>query len=126
MHQKIFKIVIFGCIGLFVPLVLLATITKFVIAPSLAFCFLFTLAAVASYVPPQGVPIVWSILSMVSAFSIALMAFSRAFRAVAQPSNASVPAVVVTIATFAVLLLIGYRKRPESAAPSDGGTPPIA
>jgi hypothetical protein len=113
----ILKIAGIGAVGFIVPYATLAMVTNFLLLPSLTISGLLTLSAIASYAPPNGIPIAFCILAIVCVFSISLFLISSAGSAVPQRSGPVIIPITATFLTFAALMLYGFKHRRSRQKP---------
>ena len=109
MRQKILKIVAIGAVGFVLTYAALALVTQFLILPSLIASGLLMLVAIASYVPPNGIPFALSLVIIVCVFSISGFLNSSAFSAVPQREGSAIIPLVATFTAFAALTIFGFR-----------------
>ncbi len=110
MHQKMLKITMIGAAGFVVTYATLAMVTRFLILPSLTVGGLLMLAAIASYGPPNGIPIALSLTLLLSVFTITLFVISSAFSAAPQHGGSPTIPLVATFSAFVALTIFGYRR----------------
>lgn len=110
MHPKMLKITVIGAAGFVVTYAITALVTRFLILPSLTISGLLMLSAIASYAPPNGIPIALSLTLILCVFSISLFLMSFAFSAVPQHGGSLIIPLVATFTAFVALTIFGFRR----------------
>lgn len=110
MRHKFFKIVSAGAIGALVTCGLLATFTNFLLVPSIVVGTLTTVAAIAAYIPPKGLPIVICLALIVCTFATSTFLISTAFSAVPQRQASMAIPIAATLFASVALVAYGYHR----------------
>ncbi len=110
MRQKMLKITVIGTAGFVVTYAILALMTRFSILPSITVSGLLMLSAIASYAPPNGIPIALSLTLIVCVFSISLFLISSAFNPVPQRGGSLIIPLIATFTAFVALTIFGLRR----------------
>ncbi len=109
MRRTILKIAAIGTVGFVITYAMLAMVTHFLILPSLTVSGLLTLSAIASYVPPNGIPISLSLPLILGAFFVSALSVSSAFSVIPQRGGSVIIPLVATFTVFLGLTIFGFR-----------------